>query len=191
MTEKLKQTIKEEIAKLPKENQEAINSLDWGSMSEEIGKKYLLSESEINDLQVETLLVLTGLEYLELYADNIEENTGISKDEADKIAEEIFKKIFTPINDILIENIKGSGKVKNANAEQALNFILSGGDYSSFVEVPPPLSGEDRGEVFEPSSLDKGRLGGVAFNSPHPNPLLKGEGDKSRKMDDIKSKFTI
>ena len=85
MTEKLQQTIKEEVLKLPKETQEAINTFDWGSMAEEIGKKYLLSESEINDFQVETLLVLVGLEDGNLYALNIENNVGISKDEAIKI----------------------------------------------------------------------------------------------------------
>ncbi len=165
MTDKLKQTIKEEVGKLPKENQEVINTFGWEKISEEIGKKYLLTENEINDLQVETLLILVGLEDPDFYANNIENNVGASKDEANKISTEVFEKILTPINDAMIENIKKSGVSKNANAEQNLNFILSGGDYSAFLEklVPPPLSGEDRGEVF---------------NSPHPNPLLKGEGEK-------------
>ena len=61
MTEKLKQIIKEETAKLPKESQDVINVFDWGTISEEIGKKYLLNENETNDLQVETLLILIGL----------------------------------------------------------------------------------------------------------------------------------
>jgi len=134
MTEKLKNIIKEEMAKLPKENQEAINTFDWVNIAEEIGKKYLLDESEINDLQVETLLILIGLEDPDLYANNIENNVGTSKDEANKIAEEVIQKIFVPINGILIEDIKKSGKSKNPNTEQTLNFILSGGDYSSFLE---------------------------------------------------------
>ena len=106
MTEKLKNIIKEEMAKLPKENQEAINTFDWVNIAEEIGKKYLLDESEINDLQVETLLILIGLEDPDLYANNIENNVGTSKDEANKIAEEVIQKIFVPINGILIEDIK-------------------------------------------------------------------------------------
>jgi len=164
MTEKLKQTIKEEVGKLLKGNQEVINAFGWEQISEEIGKKYLLNESEVNDFQVETLLILIGLEDPDLYANNVENNVGTSKDEAEKITNEVFEKIFTPINDILIENIKKSEVVKNSSAEQNLNFILSGGDYSAFIDVPPPLSGEDRGEVF---------------NSPHPNPLLQGEGKKA------------
>ncbi len=134
MTEKLKQTIKEEVVKLPKEMQEAINAFDWVKITEEIGRKYKLSESEINDLQVETLLVLVGLEYGDTYAQNIEDNIGTSKDEAEKIAEEAFNKIFNPVNNIMEENIKKNLGNKNPNHEQNLNFILSGGDYSALME---------------------------------------------------------
>ena len=136
MTEKLKQTIKDEVAKLPKENQEVINNFSWESIAEEIGKKYLLLDDEINIFQAEILIVLVGLEDPDFFAKNIEDGIGTSKTEAEKIADEVIQKIFTPINDILIENIKKSDKVKNANAEQNLNFILSGGDYTAFLDVP-------------------------------------------------------
>ena len=150
MTEKLQQTIKEEVEKLPKEMQEAISALDWTKVAEEIGKKYLLSESEINDLQVETLLVLVGLEDGNFYPQNIEDNVGTSKDEAEKMADEALQKIFTPINNILIENVKRSGKSKKASWKQTIDFILSGGNYAAFVEptnsdLPPLLDKEGVG----------------------------------------------
>jgi len=134
MTEKLKQTIKENLVNLPKELQDAINAFDWGTASEEIGKKYLLDESEINDLQVETGLVLVGLTYGDSYTLNIENNVGTTKDESEKIAEEINQKIFTPIYTKLVENIKKNQQGKKINWEQSLDFILSGGDYSVFLE---------------------------------------------------------
>ena len=134
MTDKLKQIIKEEVVKLPKEKQEAIDSFDWVSISENIGKKYLLSEDEINDLQTETLLILVGLENPNLYALNIENNVGTSKNEAEKIVEEVNQRRFTPISNLFVENVKNSGKVKNAGPKQTLDFILSGGDYSAFIE---------------------------------------------------------
>ena len=134
LTEKSKNLIKEGILSLPKEAQEAINSLDWEKISEEIGKTYLLDEGEIETLQLETASFLLGLVDEDAYPRNIEDEVGTSKDEANKIAKEVFQKIFTPINDTLIENIKKSGKDKNPNAEQNLNFILSGGNYSTFME---------------------------------------------------------
>src|SRR3989338_2449559 len=119
MTEKLKQIIKDEVGKLPKETQEAINSLDWGSIAEEIGKKYLLTESGINDFQVETLLVLVGLESLDLYALHIENNVGTSTEEANKIAAEADQKILTPIYEKIKEGIKNNLPNKNRNLEQS------------------------------------------------------------------------
>ncbi len=139
MTEKLKQIIKEELIKLPKESQDAISTFDWGTMTEEIGKKYLLTESEINDLQVETGLVLTGLTYGNSYTLNIESNVGITKNEAEKIAEEVNQKIFMPIYYSLTENIKKNMQNKKLDWKQNLNFVLSGGDYSVFINQNSPL----------------------------------------------------
>ncbi len=173
MTEKLKLIIKREIARLSKENQTVINASGWEQIVEEIGKKYLLSEVEINDLQVQTLLVLIGLTDPEYYAQSIENEVGTSKNEANKITEEVIQKIFTPINDILIENIKKSGKTKNSNPEQTLSFILSGGNYSSFMT--PILEG------VEVPAPDAPNMGKEKTNIPI----------KPGKMDDIKSKFTI
>jgi hypothetical protein len=134
MTETLQQIIKEEVLKLPKENQEAIASLDWVKTTEEMGAKYLFDEITLNDFQVETLLVLLGLKDPDFFAINIENEVGISKKEAEKITGEVFEKIFTPINNKLIELIEKSENIKNAGFNKNLNFILSGGDYSAFQE---------------------------------------------------------
>jgi hypothetical protein len=133
MTEKLKQTIKEEVVKLSKETQEAIGAFGWVKITEEIGKKYLLTDSEINDFQAETLLVLVGIESAESYAQNIESNVGTTENEAKKILNEVFEKIFEPIANILEENIKKNLSTKTTTWQQSIDFILSGGDYSAFM----------------------------------------------------------
>lgn len=133
MTEKLQQKSKEEIAKLPKINQEAINSVDWGRITEEIGKKSLLGEFEINDFQIETLLVLVGLENLDMYTANVE-NIGMSRSGAENMAKETFEKVFTPIANKMEESVKNSMSSKNPKWDQRINFILSGGDYSNFID---------------------------------------------------------
>ncbi len=133
MTEKLQQTIKEMVDRLPKETQNAISTFNWAEIVEEIGKKYLLDEDEINDLGVETFLVLIGLADSALYAINIEDNVGTTKNDATKMATEVFEKIFVPISNIIEENIKKNLKSKDPNLQQSLDFILSGGDYSAFI----------------------------------------------------------
>lgn len=180
MTEKLKEIIKREIANLPKETRDAINSFAWGNIAEQIGEKYRLSESETNDLQVETLLVLAGLSSLDFFAVNVESNVGTSKDEATKIASEVDEKIFTPIYNKIHENIKKNLITKKPKLDQDIDFILSGGDYSVFLEPssgdfsPSTLQGEGRGEVKERGN--DSTISGYTTNTPP-------------KMMDLKNKF--
>ncbi len=134
MTDKLKQIVAREVAKLPKEAQNAINSSDWGNTSEEIGKKYLFSEEEINDLQTITLTVLIGLGDFESMARDIESEIGTDQNEARKIAEEVEQRILILIYNNFEKNMRGSAKSKNPNWEQSVNFILSGGNYGAFLE---------------------------------------------------------
>jgi len=134
MTDKLKEIIKRELVKLPQKKQEAIGSLDWEKVSEEIAQKFLLNETEMNDLQVQTLLVLIGLNDPDFFSKDIENNIGTSKNEAEKIADEVMEKIFLPIANKIEEKIKENLKNKNPDFRQNLDFVLSGGNYAAFLE---------------------------------------------------------
>ncbi len=142
MTDELKKIIKDEIGVLPKETQDAIASVDWVKISEEIGKKYLLNDDEINDLQVEMLVVLVGLEDPELFVGNIENEVGTTRNEAENIARELNEKIFAQIKKVLIENIKNGMKDKRVDWRQSLDFILSGGNYAAFMDTPGAEEGK-------------------------------------------------
>src|SRR3989338_9583910 len=121
ITEKSKNLIKEEMLTLPKEAQYAINTSNWEKISEEIGKKYLLDEGEIETLQLETASFLLGLVDEDSYPINIEEEVGTSKAEAEKIASEAMEKIFKPIADEIDKKIKENLENKNPNHEQNVN----------------------------------------------------------------------
>jgi hypothetical protein len=139
MTERLKQTIKDEMEKLAEENREAINAVDWVKITEEIGKNFLLEEDQVTNLQTETFLVLASLEEPSSYKTNIENEICVSEKKAKQIAEEVFEKIFNPIKNLLKENYKKTAKKENASPEQNLDFILSGGNYSAFVKRDTPV----------------------------------------------------
>ncbi|MFA6077128.1 MAG: hypothetical protein WC735_03595 [Candidatus Paceibacterota bacterium] len=166
MTEKLKQAIEEEIAKLPKEGQDAIGAVNWIKITEEIGKKFLLENDEIEDFQLETLLVLIGSVDSEFYSVNIENQVGTTKEEAKNMADEAFQKIFVPIRNILEENIKKDMKNKNPDWKQSLDFILSGGDYLSFI-TPTQTN----------SPLEEYPLGGGGISTPSGKPATPQEGN--------------
>lgn len=142
MTEKLKQIIKEELIKLPEESQEVINTFDWGTISEEIGKKYLLDNNEINGLQTEIFLVLSGIVEEDFLSLNIENRVGTSKNEAIKITEEVNQQIFKPMLEQLELLVKNNLNSKNQSWEQRINFIISGGDYSVFTQKTDNVKSE-------------------------------------------------
>lgn len=133
MTEELKQNTKEDLLRMPKEWQEVVNSFDWGTISEEIAKKYFLDEIAIENLQIEISLALTGAEEISYLKSNIENNVLTSRETAEKITIELFEKIFKPMTDKLTENIKNIIKDKKPTWDQNIDFIISGGDYSIFL----------------------------------------------------------
>ena len=185
ITEKSKAIIKEEMLALPKEVREAVELSNWEKISEEIGKKYLLDEDEIETLQLETASFLLGLVDEDAYPRDIEDEVGTSREEAEKISGEIFEKIFEPIDSAITENIKRSGKDKSPKPDQTIDFILSGGDYSNFLEER---------ETQTPSGSPL--VGGE--ESSRPTKRGDGEGQnqtnapvKPRTITDIKSKFTV
>ena len=134
MTEQLKQKMNEEIAKLAKEKQIAINSIDWGNKTAEIGRRFSLSETEINNLQLETGLVLIGLFDFDLFVSNIENEVGVTAEQAKNMADAILNDIFSPISDKIMLSIKNNVRLSSVSWDKTIDFIISGGDYSVFVE---------------------------------------------------------
>ncbi|HEY4502832.1 MAG TPA: hypothetical protein VJC14_00120 [Candidatus Paceibacterota bacterium] len=184
MTDKLKQLFKDGVINQPKEVREAINAFDWGSVCEQIGKKYLFDDAEVNNFQVETALVLLGLVDPALYIKNIENEVGTTAEEAEKIEKEAVEKIFIPISDKVNATIKE--KTKDPKWDQSVDFILSGGDYSVFMDKKPPLAppsqvGEEavkKVNVINPTSLK--------------DPVVKlNPTSIPPKVADIRNKFTI
>ncbi len=134
MTEALKKTIEEEVAGLPEEMRDAVRSFDWVKTAEAIGTEHEWGEEEISDFQLETLLVLIGAVDAGFYAVNIENHVLKTKEESEKAAGEAFTRIFAPINEKAMENLKKTAKEKNADFATNLDFILSGGDYTVFLK---------------------------------------------------------
>ena len=180
MTDKLKQLFKDGVINQPKEVREAINAFDWGSVCEQIGKKYLFDDAEVNNFQVETALVLLGLVDPALYIKNIENEVGTTAEEAEKIEKEAVEKIFIPISDKVNATIKE--KTKDPKWDQSVDFILSGGDYSVFMERKPVTPSDNaltvKVNIINPTSVK--------------DPVVKiNPTSIPPKVADIRNKFTI
>ncbi len=136
MNEKIKQLLLEEMLKLPKDLQTAINSFDWLKACEELGTKYSLTEQEINDFKAETGLVLVGLVDIDFYASTIEDNLLLTNEDSKNIAKDAEEKIFIPIANKREELIKNNIKNKELPWTDSMLFVLSGGDYSFLGDKP-------------------------------------------------------
>ena len=134
MTEKLAQTIKEDLVKLPLEVGKAITSSGWEEITEIIGKKYSLSDDDINILQLEVGLVLLKYNKISMFTINIHSSLIIDEETAINIKKELDEKVFTPIEKSIQSLIKINPHYKNVNWNQTINFIISGGDYSVFLD---------------------------------------------------------
>ena len=149
MTDKLKQIMEEGSKNLPQEVVGVINSFEWEKISEEIGKKYLLDDNEIDTLKTEIVSAMIGIKSQDALVLDIEDNVGTTKNDAIQMTEEINEKIFNPMTEKLESSIKNGLRTRNQKWNQTINFIISGGDYLVFLEK------EDKPTIItNPSSIN-------------------------------------
>lgn len=102
MNEKIRQQFEEQLVYLPEINQRALRSFDWATELVSIGKTYGLHIDELEDLQIETMLLLVGLTSPDEYEKELIERLAISPIEAEKIIQDVNKHIFSPIHDYIV-----------------------------------------------------------------------------------------
>ncbi len=102
MNKKIRQQFEEQLAYLPTINQEALKAFDWATELVGIGKNYGLHIDELEDLQIETMLLLVGLTSPDNYEKELIERLAIPPSEAEKIIEQINERIFTPIHEYIV-----------------------------------------------------------------------------------------
>ncbi|HNW71386.1 MAG TPA: hypothetical protein PKZ36_01235 [Candidatus Paceibacterota bacterium] len=98
--------IKIERAKesLPKETLKAINSVDWRAFILALREKKGYSFEQLEDLEIETELLLCGLLSIENYPKEIEERLKIPKPQVDLLINEMNESVFKKIREELIKN---------------------------------------------------------------------------------------
>ena len=93
--------ISDQIAKLPAPIRNAIASVDYPAKLEQIAKDNKLMLDKAGKLETETTLVMLGLEPLADYLDNLQNNAGLTKNEAIAVAHDVNETIFKSIREAL------------------------------------------------------------------------------------------
>ena len=133
MNEETQKIIQEQFKLLPENIQTAIVSAEFQIKLREIAERHALLIDQSGDLEIQTTLVMMGLEPLSDFVENIQTKLGVSIIQAKEIAFDVSEHIFKPIRDTLqIINSKLAGqtnldqdRVAEQNQEIERNKILN------------------------------------------------------------------
>ncbi len=130
----------EYIKNLPKSVQNIVYNSDWEKKTVEIGKKYGLSDEQIDIIANYVVLVLVGLEKPEEFLSKIVSDLNISRLLAEQIVEDLENRVF----DYALKQIEGDNKVSDRTVSN--ERLMSAGtqlelkpDNLPVVEVNEPL----------------------------------------------------
>ncbi len=102
MDDDLKNDLRKQFDILPPELQQAISTVDLPGKIQQVVKNNDLLINQGGDLQLETYLVLLGLQPLDKYIDNIVKNVGLPRDRATLVAHNVDDLVFKNIKDTLM-----------------------------------------------------------------------------------------
>jgi hypothetical protein len=102
-TDDTQKMIDEQMSFLPKVSREAITASGWETTLRTIGYRNGLMLDEIEKLYAETLLVMIGAGYPEMFASNVAHHVDINDELAKKLEYEIIEEIFKPLHEDIIK----------------------------------------------------------------------------------------
>ena len=93
-------------AELSEESRNAIDAIDWKNVILRMRAEKGYSFTQLEDLEIETELLLCGLLNPEDYPKELEKRMGIPKPKIDELVNEMNEKVFKRIREELVKNIE-------------------------------------------------------------------------------------
>lgn len=103
MNPEIEKEIKDQLASLPQKVRDIIASTDITGEIIKLKEKYHLMLDQISTLEIETMLVMIGLEPAEDFVDNLQSNLKIDEEKAINIANDVNDLIFKEIRHAMME----------------------------------------------------------------------------------------
>lgn len=101
MDEKTKKLVMERFDALPKSVQEVITSSNYQDTLIEIGKQFGLNVEQMGSLELETTLVMMGLNPVKDFEADLTRELNVEKEKGSQIVKDINEKVFLKIRDLL------------------------------------------------------------------------------------------
>ncbi len=130
MDAETKKIIQDQMKNLPQDVKEAIISVDYTNRMQEITRRQKLLIDQAAKLEMETTLVLIGLEPLTDYISNLQRELVVNEIRAREVALDVSENVFKPIRESL--------KRMNSNVLNEKGEVVDGSEILSEDEPEPP-----------------------------------------------------
>lgn len=107
--------IEEQLKTLPLELQQAIESVPWKNLVQEIGKQNNLTKEQVSSLEQETMLIIYGFENPTDYSANLVREVGLDQTAAENLASAVWDKILGPISQKVEVKESGIPEIPSVN----------------------------------------------------------------------------
>ena len=107
--------IEEQLKTLPQDLRQAINSVPWKNLVQEIGKQNNLKPEQISSLEQETMLIIYGFVNPGEYSTNLAREIGIDEIAAENLASSIWDKVMEPISQKVVNKEAVAIETPSAN----------------------------------------------------------------------------
>lgn len=109
----LKIKIEKAKRELPEESRSAIDAVDWKTAILEMRTEKGYSYAQLEDLEIETELLLCGLISTKDYPKEIEKRLNIPRAQVNELVNEMNEKVFKKIREQLVKNIDSKKVIEN------------------------------------------------------------------------------
>ena len=151
MDEESQKIIEEQMKKLPEDVKQAIISVDYKTKLQEITKRQKLLIDQAGKLEMETTLVMIGLEPLSDYMDNLQREMDLPPVRAKEVAMDVDENIFKPIRISLQKMNEGTVSEEKASAKAMTDeeTDLDRNQVLNEIENPKTIKDGDRSMNFK------------------------------------------
>jgi hypothetical protein len=179
MDSETQKTIDEQIARLPDDVRQAIISVDYKAKLQEITKRQKLLIDQAGKLEMETTLVMIGLEPLSDYMDNLQREMELPPVRAKEVAMDVDENIFKPIrvslqkmNEGTIEERAPAKTIADEETDLDRNQVLNE------IENPKIIRDGDRSMNFKQEAPKQAGTMAIEIKPAQEIKTIPGQGVK-------------
>ena len=101
MEENIAKKIQQRLTEISPDVRKAIESVDFDSHIQEVGKKHQLHVDQVGALEDEVLMVMLGFTPLESFGDHVAAQLKVSPQAAQSIVQDVNQNVFLPVRESL------------------------------------------------------------------------------------------